>query len=219
LGTKKGTTTGEFVRNVTQFKSSIVETILRHVMRAMRQDTTANKIKYAAEYTVLTTLIGGMIYELKEILNGKTPVNPIEHPAEYLGESLRKGGTLPIVSDTFLPYLINPTDFEKSKSVGDLALGFVTPPTLTQVLGIGVDSVQSIIEAAGGDEEKAQKELSRAVTSTLKLVPGSNMWYAKEMYNEYVIDSVKKILDPNGYAKSQRREKKEMEKLDQDFLF
>ena len=33
------------------------------------------------------------------------------------------------------------------------------------------------------------------------------------------IDTVKKILDPSGYTKSKRREMKEMNKLDQDFLF
>ena len=32
-------------------------------------------------------------------------------------------------------------------------------------------------------------------------------------------NTVKKILDPDGYAKSKRRETKEMNKLDQDFLF
>ena len=218
-GTQKGTVKGELARNITQFKSSIVEIVLRQVMRGLRQDTTANKVKYLAEYTVLSTIVGGMIMEIKQLLDGKTPIDPIKNPEEFVAGALRFGGGVPLLTDALLPYLIAPTDFEKMKQPTDLAMGMFTPPTLGQITGIGTDVVQSIIEKAKGDDDKAQKEISKAIQSSLKLVPGSNIWYFAEAYNTYVEDTVKKILDPGGYAKSKRRETKEMNKLDQDFLF
>lgn len=218
-GTQKGTVKGELARNITQFKSSIVEIVLRQVMRGLRQDTTANKVKYLAEYTVLTTIVGGMIMEIKQLLDGKTPIDPIKNPEEFVAGALRFGGGVPLLTDALLPYLIAPSDFEKMKQPTDLAMGMFTPPTLGQITGIGTDVVQSIIEKAKGDDDKAQKEISNAIQSSLKLVPGSNIWYFAEAYNTYVEDTVKKILDPGGYAKSKRRETKEMNKLDQDFLF
>lgn len=218
-GKMKGTVAGELGRNVTQFKSTIVELILRHVMRAVRQDSGTNKLKYAAEYTVVTTLLGGMIYELKQLMEGKTSVDPIENPKEFLANSLRIAGTIPVVTDTFLPYLISPTPFEAMKGPGDLATGMLVPPTLSQVAGIGIDSTQSIIEAAGGDEDKAMKELTNAVKSGLRLVPGSNIWYAKELYNEYIIDTTERIMNPDGARRRERLKEKEMDDLDQDYLF
>ena len=219
-GQKKGTIKGEIARNITQFKSTIVEQLLRHIMRAMRiGDTTGNKIKYAAEYTVITTLLGGMVYEMKELTNGKEPVDPIKNPADFFANSLRNAGTLPIVTDTWLPYLIKPSQYEAMKSPSELAMGMVTPPTLSTVLGIGGDTIQATIQAAGGDEAKAMKELSQAVRGTLNLVPGSNIWYLKEIYNTYVEETAQKILDPRGFKKKERRLKKEMRELDQDYLF
>ena len=49
--------------DITQFKSSIVEIVLRQVMRGLRQDTTTNKVKYLAEYTVLSTIVGDTILQ------------------------------------------------------------------------------------------------------------------------------------------------------------
>ena len=218
-GTERGTVAGETARHLTQFKSSLVEILFRHVYRVGREDGIKNKMQFGTYHFISTILVGGLIYEIKQLLEGKEPIDPTKNPLEYVGYAMRMAGTVPVITDQLIPYLIDPTEYEKMKTPTEIAFGVVTPPTLSKVLGIGKDSFDSIMSAAGGDEDKAMRNLSQSVKGLLKMVPGNNIWYFKELFNTYLVDTMEKIIDPEAYNRRIRKEKKEMRKLDQDFLF
>jgi len=207
-GTTKGTILGESVRAVTQFKGSIVEQIFTHVMRAARIGTTKDKILYSAQLAFVTTVLGGMIYELKQLSAGKTPHDPTKETFKFVAESLKQGGAVPYLTDVLIPQELDPSYFDQN-----IIGATLTPAILGPLTKIFKDSKNSM--GTGKRADKARADLARDIT---RLVPGQNLWYIK-FFNEYLREMLARAIDEKSAKKRQRRINKEMKKQGQTTIF
>ena len=69
----KGTITGEVFKGLMQFKSFSASFLMRQGSRAMAQEGLKGKAAYAIPLMVSMTLLGGLVVQLREILNGNDP--------------------------------------------------------------------------------------------------------------------------------------------------
>ncbi|HFX6352830.1 TPA: hypothetical protein ACIFDI_003844, partial [Acinetobacter baumannii] len=69
----KGTATGEIFRGITQFKSFSAAFLMRHGSRMVAQEGLKGKAAYAIPLFLMATLLGGLVVQLKELLNGNDP--------------------------------------------------------------------------------------------------------------------------------------------------
>lgn len=69
----RGTIAGEIFRGIVQFKSFSAAFLMRHGSRIMAQEGLKGKAAYAIPLFVMTTLLGGLVVQLKELLNGNDP--------------------------------------------------------------------------------------------------------------------------------------------------
>lgn len=70
---RKGTITGEVFKGLMQFKSFSASFLMRQGSRTMAQEGLKGKAAYAIPLMVSMTLLGGLVVQLREILNGNDP--------------------------------------------------------------------------------------------------------------------------------------------------
>jgi len=73
-GQRKGTGMGELVKSMLQFKSFPAAFLMRHGSRAMAQDGVKGKAAYGVSLFAMTTLLGALAVQLKELANGNDPL-------------------------------------------------------------------------------------------------------------------------------------------------
>ena len=205
LGKDKGTIAGETVRSISQFKSTIVEQITTHIYRAAQQQGTGNKISYMAQYIASTTILGGMVYQLKEISKGNTPADPTKDPVKFFAESLRQAGSIPYITDTLLPNMIDP------KYGSDGIESLFSPASLNKVTNILKQGTKAVLEEDDGKRAKAQSRLTREL---IGFIPANNHVFVKA-YSEYFKNYVGTMIDPKGEAKRQRKKNKDLKEMGQ----
>ena len=103
-GQKKGTGMGEIVKSMLQFKSFPVAFLMRHGSRAMSFEKGTSKAAYGASIVAMTTLLGALVVQLKELANGNDPSTmwDSEDPQKtmnFLTRSAVQGGGLSILGD------------------------------------------------------------------------------------------------------------------------
>lgn len=208
LGKDKGTLTGETVRSIAQFKSTIVEQITTHIMRATRQQGTGNQMAYGAQYVAATTILGGMVFQLKEISKGNTPADPTKDPVKFFAESLRQGGAIPYLTDTLIPNMIDP------KYGTDGIESLFSPASLNKTTSIMKSATKAFLD---GDEDKRAKAQARLSREVMSAIPGNNIVYLKA-FTEYYKNFVSAMIDEKGERTRQRKKQKELEKMNQKSL-
>ena len=103
-GQKKGTVTGEIFKSMLQFKSFPAAFLMRHGSRAMSQPTKMSKAGYGASIFAMTTLLGALVVQLKELANGNDPQtmwdsDDPQKTINFLTRSAVQGGGLSILGD------------------------------------------------------------------------------------------------------------------------
>jgi len=205
LGKDKGTIIGETVRGISQFKSTIVEQVTTHLYRASMQQGAANQIAYASQYLIATTILGGMVYQLKELSKGNTPANPVKDPVGFFAESLRIGGAVPYFTDTVLPNMIDP-------KFGTSGLeGLFSPASLNRVTGLLNSGVKAFLSE---DKEKQNTAQNKLVREIISMVPGNNIAYLKAA-TEYMKSYVGYVINPKEERKRQKMIERKLKKSGQ----
>lgn len=103
-GTERATVTGQLVRTLTQMKSFPVAIIQTHGYRMMNQEG-AGKLQYAGMLLGITTVLGGLTLQAKDIASGRTPRETgfedgdTEKIRKFIGASITQGGGLGIIGD------------------------------------------------------------------------------------------------------------------------
>ncbi len=72
-GQRKGTVTGEIFKSMLQFKSFPAAFLMRHGSRALSMEKGTSKAAYGASIFAMTTLLGALVVQLKELANGNDP--------------------------------------------------------------------------------------------------------------------------------------------------
>lgn len=190
-GTRKGTAMGEIFKSMLQFKSFSASFLMRHGSRTMAQQGVQGKAAYAIPLVAMTTILGGLVVQLKELANGNDPATmwDSEDPdktIDFMKRSFVAGGGLPVLGDI----LVAGTD-TSGRDTGDFIAGpfggdFKTILSLT---------VGNATQAANGIDTNAGNEAFRFLKGK---IPAQNLFYTKAATNRLIFDEMQDMIAP-GY--------------------
>ncbi|MGI3277754.1 hypothetical protein ACRVCV_10765 [Acinetobacter baumannii] len=201
----KGTITGEVFKGLMQFKSFSASFLMRQGSRAMAQEGLKGKAAYAIPLVVSMTLLGGLVVQLREILNGNDPQtiydsNDPKKATSFFMRSLVAGGGLPVLGDI----LVAGTD-----TSGRDANSFVSGPLgsdFTSLLGLTVGNLTQYNE---GKDTNFGNEAFKFVKGK---IPAQNLWYTKAAINRMVFDEMQDTIAPGYREKALRKAERQQDR-------
>ena len=201
-GQRKGTVTGEIFKSMLQFKSFPAAFLMRHGSRALSMEKGTSKAAYGASIFAMTTLLGALDVQLKELANGNDPQTmwDSEDPQKtmnFLTRSAVQGGGLSILGDI----LVAGTD-TSGRSTSDFLVGPFGSDAKA-VLGLTVGNLTQYYE---GKDTNAANEAFKLAKSK---IPAQNLWYTKAATNRLVFDELQDIVAPGYREKLLRKAERE----------
>lgn len=201
----KGTITGEVFKGLMQFKSFSASFLMRQGSRTMAQEGLKGKAAYAIPLMVSMTLLGGLVVQLREILNGNDPQtiydsNDPKKATSFFMRSLVAGGGLPVLGDI----LVAGTD-----TSGRDANSFVSGPLgsdFTALLGLTVGNLTQYNE---GKDTNFGNEAFKFVKGK---IPAQNLWYTKAAINRMFFDEVQDTIAPGYREKALRKAERQQDR-------
>lgn len=201
-GTRKGTAMGEITKSMLQFKSFSAAFLMRHGSRTMAQQGVQGKAAYAIPLIAMTTVLGGLVVQLKELANGNDPQtmwdsDDPQKTMNFLTRSAIQGGGLSILGDI----LVAGTD-----TSGRSATDFMVGPfgsDAKAVLGLTVGNFTQYYE---DKDTNAANEAFRLVKGK---IPAQNLWYTKAATNRMIFDEMQDIIAPGYREKLLRKAERE----------
>lgn len=190
-GMKKGTGAEFIWKGITQFKSFPVAFLMRHGSRALSMEKGTSKAWYGISLFLMTTLLGALVVQLKELANGNDPQtmwdgDDRQKTLNFLTRSAVQGGGLSILGDI----LVAGTD-TSGRSVSDFMVGPLGSDAKA-VLGLTVGNLTQYYE--GKDTNAANEAFKLAKNK----IPAQNLWYTKAAINRMFFDELQDIVAP-GY--------------------
>ena len=194
----KGTITGEVFKGLTQFKSFSASFLMRQGSRMVSQEGLKGKAAYGVPLFVTMTLLGGLVVQLRELLNGNDPQtiydsNDPKKAGSFFMRSLVAGGGLPVLGDI----LVAGTD-----TSGRDANSFVSGPLgsdFSAALGLTVGNITQYNE---GKDTNFGNEAFKFVKGK---IPAQNLWYTKAAINRMVFDEIQDAVAPGYREKALRK--------------
>ena len=201
-GQKKGTGMGELVKSMLQFKSFPAAFLMRHGSRAMAQDGVKGKAAYGASIFAMTTLLGALAVQLKELANGNDPStmwdsDDPQKTMNFWTRSAVQGGGLSILGDI----LVAGTD-TSGRSTSDFMVG-----------PLGSDAKALLGLTVGNMTQYYENKDTNAANEAYKLlknkIPAQNLWYTKAATNRLVFDELQDMIAPGYREKYLRKAERE----------
>ncbi|WP_333827697.1 hypothetical protein [Acinetobacter schindleri] len=201
-GQNKGTAMGEIVKSMLQFKSFSASFLMRHGSRAMAQEGMKGKAAYGVPLVIGMTLLGGLVVQLKELVNGNDPLTMWDSgdpgaALDFMKRSFVAGGGLPVLGDI----LVAGTDVS-----GRDASDFVAGPfggDFKTVLNLTVGNATQL---SNGVETNAANEAFRFLKGK---IPAQNLWYTKAAVNRMLFDQIQDVIAPGYREKLIRKAERE----------
>lgn len=201
----KGTITGEVFKGLTQFKSFSASFLMRQGSRMASQEGLKGKAAYGVPLFVTMTLLGGLVVQLRELLNGNDPQtiydsNDPKKAGSFFMRSLVAGGGLPVLGDI----LVAGTD-----TSGRDANSFVSGPLgsdFSAVLGLTVGNLTQYNE---GKDTNFGNEAFKFVKGK---IPAQNLWYTKAAINRMFFDEVQDTIAPGYREKALRKAERQQDR-------
>lgn len=201
-GQRKGTGMGELVKSMLQFKSFPAAFLMRHGSRAMAQDGVKGKAAYGASIFAMTTLLGALAVQLKELANGNDPStmwdsDDPQKTMNFWTRSAVQGGGLSILGDI----LVAGTD-TSGRSTSDFMVG-----------PLGSDAKALLGLTVGNMTQYYENKDTNAANEAYKLlknkIPAQNLWYTKAATNRLVFDEMQDMIAPGYREKYLRKAERE----------
>lgn len=204
-GLRKGTAMGEIVKSMLQFKSFSASFLMRHGSRAMAQKTVQGKAAYAASLIAMTTVLGGLVVQLKELVNGNDPLTmwdseDPEKSLEFFKRSFVAGGGLPILGDILIAGMDT-----SGRDAGD----FIAGPFGSDFKTILNLTVGNATQLSNGVETNFSNEAFKALKGK---IPAQNLWYTKAAANRLVFDNFQDMIAPGYREKLIRKAESEQDR-------
>ncbi|HAV4224644.1 TPA: hypothetical protein JIQ06_000800 [Acinetobacter baumannii] len=201
----RGTITGEIFRGIVQFKSFSVAFLMRHGSRKMAQEGLKGKAAYAIPLMVSMTLLGGLVVQLREILNGNDPQtiydsNDPKKATSFFMRSLVAGGGLPVLGDI----LVAGTD-TSGRDANSFVSGLLGSD-FTALLGLTVGNLTQYNE---GKDTNFGNEAFKFVKGK---IPAQNLWYTKAAINRMVFDEMQDTIAPGYREKALRKAERQQDR-------
>ena len=190
-GQKKGTGMGELVKSMLQFKSFPAAFLMRHGSRALSMEKKTSKAAYGVSLFIMTSLLGALAVQLKELANGNDPSTmwDLENPQKMLNfwtRSAVQGGGLSILGDI----LVAGTD-----TSGRSASDFMVGPFGSDVKAMLGLTVGNLTQYYDDKDTNASNEAFRLLKNK---IPAQNLWYTKAATNRMIFDEMQDMIAP-GY--------------------
>lgn len=198
-GHPRGTVAGETFRFVAQFKGFPISVIMQHLYAGLAQATTFGKARYLGQLTVMTTIMGALALQLKEISKGRDPIPP--NTAEFWGRAFAQGGGAGIYGDFLM------ASMRGSNRFGQGPLLSMLGPTAGTLNDVAVATFGQLPAIATGDLEGVRENLGdAAILAADRYVPGlSSLWYTRVAYERLVVDTLRDLVDQDAAAKNRRK--------------
>ncbi len=202
----KGTATGEVFKGIIQFKSFSAAFLMRQGSRMVAQEGLKGKAAYGIPLFVTMTLLGGLVVQLRELLNGNDPQtiydsNDPKKATSFFMRSLVAGGGLPVLGDI----LVAGTD-----TSGRDANSFVSGPLGSDFTGLLGLTVGNLTQYNEGKDTNFGNEAFKFVKGK---IPAQNLWYTKAAINRMVFDEMQDTIAPgyreNALRKAERQQDRE----------
>lgn len=190
-GIKKGSVMGEILKGITQFKSFPTAFLMRHGSRAMSMEKGISKAAYGASLFGMTTILGALVVQLKEIVNGNDPStmwdsDDPKKSLDFFKRSAVQGGGLSILGDIIVAGTDTTGRGATDFAMGPLGADFKAALNLT---------VGNTTQLANGVETNAANEAFKVLKGK---IPAQNLWYTKAVANRLVFDEMQDMIAP-GY--------------------
>lgn len=190
-GQRKGTGMGELVKSMLQFKSFPAAFLMRHGSRAMAQDGVKGKAAYGVSLFAMTTLLGALAVQLKELANGNDPStmwdsDDPQKAMNFWTRSAIQGGGLSILGDI----LVAGTD-----TSGRSASDFMVGPLGSDVKAVLGLTVGNLTQYYDDKDTNAANEAFRLLKNK---IPAQNLFYTKAATNRMIFDEMQDMIAP-GY--------------------
>lgn len=204
-GQKKGTIVGEILKSMMQFKSFPASFLMRHGSRAMSFEKGISKASYGISLFAITTMLGALVVQLKELANGNDPQTMFdsEDPQKsinFLTRSAIQGGGLSILGDI----LVAGTD-TSGRSSSDFLIG-PFGSDVKSILGLTVGNLTQYYE---GKDTNAANEAYKLVKNK---IPAQNLWYTKAATNRLIFDEMQDMIAPGYREKLLRKAEREQDR-------
>lgn len=201
-GQRKGTGMGEIIKSMLQFKSFPAAFLMRHGSRAMAQDGVKGKAAYGVSLFAMTTLLGALAVQLKELANGNDPStmwdsDDPQKTMNFWTRSAVQGGGLSILGDI----LVAGTD-TSGRSTSDFMVGPLGSDAKA-VLGLTVGNLTQYYD---DKDTNASNEAFRLLKNK---IPAQNLWYTKAATNRMIFDEMQDMIAPGYREKLLRKAERE----------
>ncbi|MDO7414381.1 hypothetical protein Q5X43_02695 [Acinetobacter baumannii] len=201
----KGTITGEVFKGLTQFKSFSAAFLMRQGSRMVSQEGLKGKVAYGVPLFVTMTLLGGLVVQLRELLNGNDPQtiydsNDPKKAGGFFMRSLVAGGGLPVLGDI----LVAGTD-----TSGRDANSFVSGPLGSDFTGLLGLTVGNLTQYNEGRDTNFGNEAFKFVKGK---IPAQNLWYTKAAINRMVFDEMQDTIAPGYREKALRKAERQQDR-------
>ena len=206
-GQQAGTGVGELARATMQFKSFPTAMISRHWRRIMDapkgldgSPALANKAAYTAALLLTTTALGAVVFQTKQVVQGKDPVDMTT--PKFWTRAAAQGGGAGFVGDLILGDTTQ--DRGKLDTLGRLALG----PSFGSLADLWELTKGNVDEAINGKDTHAGAEALNFAKGHAPLV---NIWYGKAALDHLLLHSVQENLSPGYLDRMRKRAAKDWE--------
>ena len=207
FGTAGAGATGSISRatasNLFMLKTFPITVINTHLLPAIRRARVQKKYDHLMMVTVGTTLLGGMVMQLKDMVKGKTPKEMDDH--KFWLAALLQGGGLGLFGDFFLQ---DRSRFGRGigTEIGGPALGLIDDVLRT--------TKGNFDRFSDGKDPNFLRDVFRLVKRN---TPLSSLWYGRLVLERLLLDNIERMVDPNFDKRVRRMERKMRKESGQRF--
>lgn len=198
-GLERGTFLGELNNLFWHLKSFSVLYGSEVLTRVFGKSNEGKRLGTAVHLVTISMMYGYLASTLKDIGKNREPQNILDDPIKVMGRSLAQSGGLGFYGDVIIGMLTQEQRYGKGlfEMVGGPALGIISS-VATEFSNIyqGVKT---------GDWNSLGQESYQVAKS---LLPGANIWYAKQILDYLVFWQMSEWLNP-GWARNYERRVKE----------
>lgn len=198
---QKGTIGGEIWRSMTQFKSFPTAFLMRHGSRAMSLDKWTSKAAYLASLFAMTTALGALVVQLKELASGNDPQimydeDDPQKAINFFTRSAVQGGGLSFIGDILVA---------GQDATGRGLDSFMVGPFGNDVKTVAGLTIGNFTQYYQDKDTNAANEAFKALKNK---TPAQNLWYTKAATNRMIFDEMQDMVAPGYREKLMRKAEK-----------
>jgi hypothetical protein len=206
MGSSRAEASGMGIRTIMQLKSFPITILMGHGMRVFYQDTAGKKLQYFGGLMAITTILGGITLQAKDLAAGREPRPMLDSDgvlkSEFVIAAMAQGGGLGIFGD-FL--------FSDQNRFGSGPASTLLGPTGDFANRAARLSIGNVQQALAGEETNI---FSETIDFTERYTP--DIWQIQTLKNA-MFDQLELMADPDAQRKYNRIMRNRMRDYDQGY--